>query len=123
MQEKVSIKGQNITIEKHPSLGDNIREVGEQIRKNDKALSQGTIINAAGIGLLSALGVTDINVYQKPTISIIVTGNELIPPSEKLEQGKIYESNSQMLSSALKTSGYTTHFVFNNRLFIYLLNL
>ena len=89
-------------------MGDNIREIGEQIKKNEIALSKGTKINAAGIGFLSALGVTDVKVYKKPTISVVVTGNELSRPSEKLEQGKIYESNSLMLSSALKTSGYKT---------------
>lgn len=109
MQEKVTVKGKKIYLETPPSLGDNIREIGEQIKTNEIALSKGTKINAAGIGFLSALGITDVKAYKKPTISIVVTGNELSRPSEKLEQGKIYESNSHMLSSALKTSGYKTN--------------
>ena len=106
MQEKVTAKGKRIKLDKLPASGENIRTIGEQIKKDDLALSKGTLINAAGIGFLSALGITKIKAYKKPTISIVVTGNELSRPTEKLEQGKIYESNSQMLSSALKTSGY-----------------
>lgn len=106
MQEKVTVGGNKIKIESLPQLNQNIRPISEQIEKGKQALQKGTLLNAAAIGYLSALGVSEVEVYKKPSISIIVTGNELTKPTEKLEAGKIYESNSQMLSAALQTCGY-----------------
>ncbi len=107
MQEKVEVSGNRITIQA-PVLPDiNIRPVGEQIKKGELALSQGTILTPAGVGYLASLGITTIDVYQKPSIAIITTGNELIPPGEPLEHGQIYESNSAMLYSALTQSGFS----------------
>lgn len=108
MQEKVVANVDEINLEEPPIKGSNIRLTGEQIKKNQIALNKGTVLNPAGIGFLTALGITDVYVYQKPSISIIVTGNELSRPNEKLEPGKTYESNSQMLASALNASGYTS---------------
>ncbi len=107
MQEKVEVSGNRITIQA-PVLPDiNIRPVGEQIKKGELALSQGTILTPAGVGYLASLGITTIDIYQKPSIAIITTGNELIPPGEPLEHGQIYESNSAMLYSALTQSGFS----------------
>jgi len=50
---------------------------------------------------LAGLGFTSVRVYQKPTVGIIVTGNELVQPGEKLSFGQIYECNSIMLETAL----------------------
>lgn len=109
MQENVSVNGNKIIIDSLPKPKQNIRPIGEQIEKEQRALQKGTTLNAAAIGFLSALGITEVEVYKKPIISIVVTGNELTKPSQKLEVGKIYESNSQMLSAALQTNGFETH--------------
>ncbi|TNE74568.1 molybdopterin molybdenumtransferase MoeA [bacterium] len=81
--------------------GENIRLKGEQIKKGHIAVKQGTPLYAGTVGYLSTLGVTNVNVSAKPTITIITTGSELIKPGLQLEPGLIYESNSVMLSAAL----------------------
>lgn len=81
MQENVSVNGNKIIIDSLPKPKQNIRPIGEQIEKEQRALQKGTTLNAAAIGFLSALGVTEVEVYKKPIISIVVTGNELVKPS------------------------------------------
>ncbi|KZS40026.1 molybdenum cofactor biosynthesis protein [Aquimarina aggregata] len=107
MQEKVTVSNITITLQETARLHSNIRPAGEQIEKGDIALSKGTEITPAGIGYLASLGITTITVYQKPTIAIIATGNELVPPGQTLAHGQIYESNSVMLAATLAKSGFT----------------
>ena len=114
MQEKVTVKNDCILINEEVKKGLNIRLKGEQINKGELALKKGTILNPAGIGFLSGLGITEVSVFDKVKISIIVTGNELTPPCEPLEKGKIYESNSQMLNAALQAS----HFEINQTVWV-----
>ncbi|WP_109302367.1 gephyrin-like molybdotransferase Glp [Aquimarina sp. AU474] len=107
MQEKVTVSGNQISTQGSVSLHANIRPIGEQIKKGDIALPKGTLITAAGIGYLATLGITTVTVYQKPSIAIITTGNELIPPGQSLLHGQIYESNSAMLQGACTQSGFS----------------
>lgn len=101
MQEKVMRNDSFITIDAHIKVHCNIRPEGEQIQKGDIALKKGTKLTPAAIGFLSSLGIKEVSVYKKPVISIVTTGNELIHANETLTYGKIYESNSKMLQSAL----------------------
>ncbi len=107
MQEKVTVDNNTVVLQEVASLNSNIRPEGEQIKKGEVALTKGTVITPAGIGYLATLGITHVEVYQKPSIAIIATGNELVPPGQSLQHGQIYESNSVMLSTALNASGFT----------------
>lgn len=84
-----------------PDDKSNIREVGEQIRKDEVALKACHVINPASIGLLASFGISEVPVYRKPRISVITTGNELRKAGEDLLHGEIYESNSYSLKAAL----------------------
>ncbi|MFD0863674.1 gephyrin-like molybdotransferase Glp [Sungkyunkwania multivorans] len=106
MQEKTDVSDGLITLSEIPVAHANIRTVGEQIEQGEIALEKGTYLNAAGIGFLATLGITEVEVYQKPSISIIATGNELIPPGNVLKFGQIYESNSKALIAALQNFGF-----------------
>lgn len=106
MQEKTSIKDNVLTIDSNVVVNENIRPLGEQVLEGQVALKKGAKLNPAAIAYLATLGITQIKVYQKPTIAIIVTGNELAEAGENLQHGQIYESNAIMLRVALKQLGY-----------------
>ena len=101
MQEKVSVNGSKITIETNLPEGHNIRPMGEQVKTGELALKKGTKLTPAAIGYLTSLGITEVQVYKKPSIALITTGNELVEAGQPLTYGKIYESNSKMLLNAL----------------------
>jgi molybdopterin molybdotransferase len=104
--EKVAANGTQLLLDElvHPET--NVRPMGEQISVGDLALEKGTVLNAAAIGFLAGLGFTNVTVYKKPKIGIVVTGNELTKPGMPLEYGKVYESNGIMLQSVLLDSYY-----------------
>ena len=105
--EKVSVQNNLLTLDEVPKRQLNIRPIGEQNLQGDLALAKGTLLNAACIGFLAGLGFTTIPVFSKPKIGIIITGNELVSPGQPLDYGKIYESNSVMLQTALRDAFFT----------------
>lgn len=86
--------------------GTNIRRAGAQITTGQLALSKGTFLNAAALGFLAGLGIDRVSVFKKPSIGIVVNGNELRAPGETLSAGKVYNSNSIMLEAALRNAHY-----------------
>lgn len=105
MKEYTKEIGNYVYFYKGASKWENIRREGEEFRIGSRVLSQGTLITPPVIGLLATLGYNKCSAYLKPKISIIVTGNELVKPGKKLPKGKIYESNSYALVSALNELG------------------
>ncbi len=104
-QESVLRNEDTVSVQQDIVPGSNIRPEGEQIKANELALSRGTYLNASTIGFLAGMGVLSVSVYKKPTVAIVITGNELVAGGKPLEQGQIYESNAIMLSSALQNIG------------------
>ena len=108
MQEKVKIDGNEIVIDDLNELkkGMNIRNEGEEIKKGHVALNSGSEINAGAVGLLSSLGIQEIEVYSKPSIALLITGDELVGPEKELEPGELFESNSMTMDSAVRSIGF-----------------
>lgn len=94
-----------ILINESAAIGQNIADEGSDIKKGELLLSKGTRITPDKIGALSAIGLDEVTVFQKPKIAIISTGNEIISHNEKLSYGKIYDINSQTISSAVTSCG------------------
>ena len=104
--EKVSVNGNQLFLQESVLPETNIRPLGSQIKKNEIALEKGTILTPAAIGFLAGLGFTAVKVYQKPTVGIVITGNELVAAGQRLAYGQVYESNAIMLQTALMESHY-----------------
>jgi len=102
MQEKTKLSDNKLFIE-DPAIriNLNVRPEGSEIRAGELALSAGTILTPAAIGFLAAIGVTELSIYPRPSISIIITGKELQEPGLDLKYGQVYECNSFTLGSAL----------------------
>lgn len=106
MQEKVTKNNNCVIINDTIDQGKNIRPIGEQIKIGDLVFEAGIKINPSVIGLLHSIGIEEIDVYDHPKISLLVTGDELKKVGEKLEYGEIYESNAITLKTALEEKGY-----------------
>ena len=102
MQEKTLNDGDKVIInDEMLQRGGNFRPKGSEIKAGELALEKDSYLSPAAIGFLAGIGVTCVPVYARPSISIIVTGNELQTPGNILEFGQVYESNSFMLKAAL----------------------
>ncbi|KAG6007627.1 hypothetical protein E4U21_005708 [Claviceps maximensis] len=90
--------------------GDNVREIGSDIAQGSLILRKGEAISGVGgeIGLLAAGGVSAVQVYRKPTIGILSTGDELVPHDQTgpLRVGQVRDTNRITLLSAVRQSGF-----------------
>lgn len=103
MQEHIAISNDRLIFNVSTLVpGSNVHCKGSQIKRGEIALEKGTLMTPGGIGYLSALGINAVNVYSKPRVSIIITGNELQQPGTILQEGKKFESNSFTVIAALQ---------------------
>ncbi|HCJ66696.1 MAG TPA: hypothetical protein DHV62_05050 [Elusimicrobia bacterium] len=87
------------------SKDENIRQIGEDVKKGELVLKKGKLIRAQEIALLAALGREWVKVYRQPLVAILTTGDELVEIKEKLNPGKIRDSNSYMLFAETLNAG------------------
>jgi molybdopterin molybdotransferase len=102
MHEKCNRVGDEVIIRDIIKKNQNMRPVGENLRKGEIVVEKGKLLNAADIGQLAASGNSNIEVYKKLSVSVISTGDELIDPLSKNKlKGQIFDSNKPMLTSLL----------------------
>jgi molybdopterin molybdotransferase len=103
MQEKIkTINGELIIEDENLQAGNSVRPKGSEIKAGALALEKETVLSPAAIGFLAGIGISEVNVYPNPSISIIITGDELQQPGKPLQHGQVYESNSFALKAVLK---------------------
>ncbi len=92
------------TIEVYRSVapGQNMIEVGEDIKKAETALRGRRRIRPQEAGMLAALGIQEVPVFKKPTIGIISTGDEIVPVSQKPGPGQIRDINTYTLMGLVR---------------------
>lgn len=84
---------------------ENIRQVGEDICMGDMIAATATVINPYLCGAMLAGGITEADVFTRPVVGIIPTGDEIVPPTSAPEKGEIIEFNSTIFSGMLNDSG------------------
>lgn len=94
-----------VTVKKR-SHGRNVCYRAEDISAGDIVLRRGTKINSAGVAVLASIGCDPVNVFRKPVVCIIATGNELVEPSEKPEGAMIRNINGYQLCSQVSEAGF-----------------
>jgi len=85
--------------------GENIVFKGDDVTPGKKLYTDGHCLCPHDIGALSALGKTSVNVYKKPNVGIISTGNELVPVGAVPGSGQMRDVNSGMLEAAVTAAG------------------
>jgi molybdopterin molybdotransferase len=85
--------------------GTYVRGAGSDIAAGEQALAAGTFLGPAQLGLLAALGLPEVTVYQAPTVLLVTTGDEVVEPGRDLPAGKIYDSNGTLLEAAMTQAG------------------
>src|SRR5215210_1685589 len=102
MQEKVAVENTSLFIlDEQLAKGSNVRPKGSEIKAGALALASGTFLSPAALGFLAGIGISEVKVYAKPRITIIVTGKELQAPGKPLLAGQVYESNSITIKAVL----------------------
>ena len=99
------------------SLGDSIRVLaavapgqhvgrrGADLAAGQTAITAQQVLTPSRIGALAAAGLTHVEVYRRPTVAILSTGNELVEPGRPLGPGQIYEINRFTLAAVIRRHG------------------
>lgn len=110
MVEHADRDGEFIAAERSLAAGENISPAGCEASKGQRLIEAGTKIDYAHIGVLATVGVQHVDVFTKPSVSIIATGDELVGVNEKPEMFQIRNSNSYSLAAQVQRAGGTIAF-------------
>src|SRR5579875_2520658 len=94
-----------VAIRRPAEKGTAVRRAGGDAKAGDLLLTSGTVLGPPQIGLVAAAGHGAALVRPRPRVVVISTGNELAEPGAPLTPGKIWESNSFMLTAAARQAG------------------
>ncbi len=85
--------------------GQNVGRQGADIKAGQVVLRPGDLLNASRIGAIAALGRVDVEVFERPRLAILSTGNEIIQPGQPLGPGQIYDINRFTLATIIREHG------------------
>lgn len=90
--------------------GENVREVGSDVKAGDVVMRKGEGISAIGgeFGLLASVGVREVKVFKRPRVGVLSTGDEIVPhdrPGE-LKLGEVRDTNRPTLLTAVTAQGF-----------------
>lgn len=85
--------------------GQFITAAGTDISRGETILRAGGVLTSREIGVLAALGLTEVSVRKRPRVAVISTGNEIVAPGDLLPLGSVYDSNASILTAALTELG------------------
>ncbi len=105
MVENTTRRDDEVFIHLSVSKGENMMEAGSDIQKDETILKKDQTLSSREIGVLAALGLTEVDVYKRPTVAILSTGAEVVEPGKPLPSGKIYDINAYTFSAAASECG------------------
>jgi len=85
--------------------GQNITFAGTDIAKGETVLRPGQVLTSRELGVLAAIGQDQVDVFRRPRVAIISTGNEIVAPGEPLRTGAVYDSNAAIIGAAVEELG------------------
>ncbi len=80
---------------------------GADISAGQTLFSPGDLLNPSRIGALAAMGLIDVEVFARPRVAILSTGNEIVNPGQPLGPGQLYDINQFTLASIIGAHGGT----------------
>ncbi|HHW44514.1 MAG TPA: molybdopterin molybdotransferase MoeA [Desulfotomaculum sp.] len=104
-RESIVIDGNRMVFTGEFSQGSNIRQAGEDFRAGELLVRRGTRLDPGTIGVLAALGESEVPVYRRPRVTILSLGREIVPCHVKPAPGQVRDSNGPFLASLVLRDG------------------
>jgi molybdopterin molybdotransferase len=105
MLENTKIIGNELEVWCSVTPGENISKKGEDIQKGEVAVKAGTRLKPHHLGLIAAMGIVQVKVFEKPKIAILATGDELVDLGSKPSEKQVFEVNRLVLSALCRELG------------------
>jgi molybdopterin molybdotransferase len=100
-----SVDASMIEVVRPVAKGENVIQIGEDMAKGDALLPRGSLLRPQDIGCLLSLGITKVPVFEKLKVSLIPTGDELVPPEIDPGPGQIRNTNAFALAALAAKAG------------------
>ena len=97
--------GNKVEIFEEAGKGLNIRYEGEDVRAGELVIPSGDVVRPAEMGMLASVGRASILIYQRPTVAVLATGDELVDIDGDVSGYKIISSNSYSLAGQVMACG------------------
>ena len=101
----VSDDGQTLYVHRNIAAGENVTFAGTDIAKGETVLRAGQFLTSRELGVLAAIGCETVQVYRRPRVAILSTGDEIIAPGQPLPVGSVYDSNAAIIGAAVEELG------------------
>jgi putative molybdopterin biosynthesis protein len=99
-----------IEIRRAATSGQFIAFAGSDLARGETVLRAGQQLTSREIGMLAAVGRASVEVYRKPRVAIISTGDEIVAPGKPIRPGAVYDSNAAILAAAVEEAGGAPRF-------------
>lgn len=96
---------QRVRVLRGAPSGAYVRRAGDDVQPGDVAVRSGTVIGAAQVGLLAAVGRERVLVHPRPRVTIMALGGELVDITRNPGNGQVYDVNSYALAAAARDAG------------------
>lgn len=104
MEEYTYEENNDLEVSKTLFPGENVAPFGEDFKKGDELLKSGELLRPQDIGIITSAGHDTVNVFKKPKIGVITTGNELVMSKSDIEGAKIINSNYYTLKALVEST-------------------
>lgn len=105
MYEHTQTAGTLLEIVRPVAPGENAVRPGEDLPEGGVVLAAGRRLRPADLGILAALGVSDVPVRRRPQVGIVSTGDELVPSTDRPGPGQVRDVNSHVLAALVREAG------------------
>jgi len=105
MVEYAEARSGTLRIARAVTAGSGVSFAGTDITAGETVLRQGQLLTSRDTGVLAAIGVSEVDVWRKPVVAVLSTGDEIIPPGQPMEPARVYDSNAQVLADAIREAG------------------
>ncbi len=102
--------GENVAIYRGISPGENIAQTGSDVSTGDLVLRAHRLITSRELAALTAQGVLEVSTYQRPTIGVFSTGDEVVPSGTELKLGTVYDVNGPTITALVREIGMESKF-------------
>ena len=87
------------------SPGKHVGRLGEDIGRGTTLFQTGRVLRPQDLGVLSSVGISEVRVFRKPQVRLVVTGNELLPSGSRPHGCHIVDANGPMLAALVERDG------------------
>jgi molybdopterin molybdotransferase len=105
MAEVAEASGDAVRVREPVAPGRHVSAVGEDIRRGDRVVERGRRLRPQDVGVLASVGVAEILVVRRPRVSIVITGDEVLPAGDLPRDALISDADGPMLRALAERDG------------------